>query len=262
MINFFKGLLCGIGNIIPGVSGSALLIIMDIYEKCITSITELLKLRNIKKNIIFLIPIAIGIVIGTVLFGNFIKFFLNKYPMPTTYIFFGLILGTIPFLFRKASKEKFSIKNIPILLFTMGLGIVLMLFGSNVNQPQNIGDIQKIICGFVLASSTIIPGISSTVLLSLIGVYDVYLEAIIVLDVAFLIPVIIGFSIGLTIFSLLINYLLKKFYSYTYYGIIGFLMTTMPTVIKGEISNNFISLISILLLILSFLITYYLSGKE
>ena len=263
MINFIKGILGGIGNIVPGLSGAALLVIFGIYEKCIESITEIIRFKNITKNILFLLPIAIGITLGTILFGNIIKFFLDNWPGPTTYAFFGFILGTVPFLFKEANKDGFNKKYLIAFFITLSIGIILAITSlSNSVQLTNINLSQSIILGIVLSASTIIPGISSTVLLSIIGMYDVYLDAVSSVDILFLLPVAIGFIIGAILFAFLINFLFKKYYGYTFYAIIGFTLATIPTVLRGSLSFDLISLISIILLIITFTITYLLGKRS
>lgn len=263
MINFFKGILGGIGNIIPGLSGSALLVIFGIYQDCLNSITEIIKFKNLKKNILFLIPIALGIGAGTVLFGNVLLFFLNRWPMPTSYSFLGFIIGTLPLLFKEANKEGFNKKYFIPLIITLIIGISLIyLKNTDIIQINKINFVEGIILGIVLASSTIIPGISSTVLLSIIGMYEVYLVAIAKVDIITLLPIAIGFTIGAVIFATLINFLLKKFYGYTYYFITGFVISTIPAVIKGNFGFNLISFLSILIAIITFSLTYYLGSME
>lgn len=266
MINFFKGIIGGIGNIIPGLSGSALLIIFGIYKDCLNAITEIVKFKNLKKNILFLIPIALGIGIGTVLFGNILLFFLDKWPMATSYGFLGFIIGTLPLLFKEANKEGFKKRYLIPLIFTLLIGIALILLKTaEVMQMDSISFGQSVILGFVLASSTIIPGISSTVLLSIIGMYDVYLLAIAKIDIITLMPAGIGFVVGVIFFAFIINFFMKKHYGYTYYFITGFVIATIPAVVRGSLGFNLDSFIAIIIAIITFTLTYRIgkiSAKE
>ena len=257
MKNFFKGIVGGIGNIVPGLSGSALLLILNVYKKCITSICELFKFKNIRKNIIFLMPIALGIIVGTVVFGNIIKFFLERFPFITSAAFFGFILGTLPLLFKEARKGKFKLKYMIPFFVTFILGFALLLLAKGeYEQLSHINFGQSILLGLILAGSTIIPGISGTVLLTMMGIYDVYLTAVARADILFLIPVFMGFIIGAAVFSFLINFLFKKYYSYTMYGIIGFVVATIPGVLRGKPDSLMIILLSIGIGFISFLLTF------
>jgi putative membrane protein len=103
--NFFIGILIGCGAILPGISAGVFCVIFGIYEKLINSITSLLKFKDFKKNFMFLLPIVLGCFIGIVLFGNIIKILFTKFENEARFIFLGLILGTIPSLFKQASQK-------------------------------------------------------------------------------------------------------------------------------------------------------------
>ena len=263
MVNFFKGILGGVGNIIPGLSGSALLVIVGLYQKCINAITEIVKFKNLKKNILFLIPIGLGVVVGTVVIGNVLVYVLDKFPMQTSYAFLGFIVGTIPMLFKEANKKGFKKSYIIPLAIAIAAGFSLLLLkNSSAVQDLELHFIEKMILGFILAGSTIIPGISSTVLLSMIGYYEFYLVAVAKVDVIALLPVMIGLGIGAIMFAFLIKVLLDKHYGYTYYAISGFCIATIPAVIRGSFGFNLVTLISCLLAVIAFALTYYTSKQS
>lgn len=262
MINFFKGIVGGIGNIVPGLSGGALLVVLGLYQKGVNAITEIVKFKNLKENIMFLIPIGLGVVVGTVLFGNVLLVFLNKYPMQTSYAFVGFLVGTIPILFKEANKEDFDKKYIIPLIITFIIGIVLLSLKNYQGiQAEDLTFIQRSFLGFILAGSTVIPGISSTVILSVLGYYDFYLAAISSVNIPVLLPIMIGLGIGALIFVFLINFLLKKFYGYTYYAVSGFCIATIPAVIRGTFAFNINTLISCVIAVLAFMLTNYLGNN-
>ena len=128
MINFIKGIFVGIFNIIPGLSGSALLIILNLYEKCIDAISNIIK--KPRENILFLFPIGIGILLGTFLFSKIILLLLENYPTQTFIVFTGFLLGTIPHLFKEATKKGFKDSYIIPFLFTLSLGIIMLFFDT------------------------------------------------------------------------------------------------------------------------------------
>ena len=101
-----KGLVVGVANIIPGVSGGTMAVVMGIYDRLIGAVSDLR--RDFKNSLLYLFPIGIGAVLGIVLFSHLIKFLLEGYPMPTNLFFLGLILGSIPMIFRRARKESFQ----------------------------------------------------------------------------------------------------------------------------------------------------------
>ena len=115
MINFFKGIIAGIGGIAPGLSGSVLLVILGLYQNTITAIGTLFK--DFKKNILFLIPLFCGFGIGIIIFSKVIDFLLGNFEMYTRFAFLGLVLGTIPLFYKEVKKEGFNKKYyIPIVL--------------------------------------------------------------------------------------------------------------------------------------------------
>ena len=107
-MNFFKGIIVGIGGVAPGLSGSVLLIIFGLYQKTLDALGTLFV--NFKRNIRFLLPVVAGMFTGVLLFSKIINFFLNNYEMPTRFCFLGLILGTLPMVWNEVKKEGFSKK--------------------------------------------------------------------------------------------------------------------------------------------------------
>lgn len=259
MINFIKGIFVGIFNIIPGLSGSALLMVFDLYEKCIETIGDFFK--DPKNNFKFLFPISIGIIIGTYLFSNIIFFLLKKHPMEIYIIFTFFILGTIPHLFKEATKKGFKKTYLISFTTTFILGTILLFLNiKSVNYNIDyslVGIIKYFSIGIILSFSTVIPGISSTVLLSLANLYGIYIKSVSSLNIFVLIPAIIGFGITTYIISKIINYLLKKYYGYTYFAILGFSLSTIPILLKENIIYNTNLFISIATGIVCFFITYY-----
>lgn len=257
MINFLKSILVGILNILPGVSGSSFLIVLGLYDKCLLAISNLFK--NPKKSITFLLPIATGIAIGTYLFSNIIFYFLNKYPTITSLVFIGLIFGTIPSLIQESTKKGFKDKYLILFFITFSIGTMLLFYKSNTtiyNIDINIKNyILLFATGILIASSTIIPGISSTVLLSMIGMYGIYINAINTINITILFPIIMGFLVGGFILSKIITKLLNKYYGYTYFAILGFTISTIPALIKTKLALDQNLLIGLILAIIALYLT-------
>ena len=126
-IDFLKGMLIGIANIIPGLSGGTMAITVGIYEKLISTIGNFFKKfkETFKENMIFLIPIGLGAVIGVVGFSKLLEFLLDKFAMPTKFAFIGLILGSFPLIFKKANKSGFKKSFIIPFIITLTIGITL-----------------------------------------------------------------------------------------------------------------------------------------
>lgn len=261
---FFKNLLCGIvigiGFIIPGVSGGVLAAIMGIYDKIIFSINNLFK--NFKKNITYLLPIIIGSLLGIFGFSKIILFCLNNHKDFVSYVFIGLILGSVPFLLKeiknKTDKRIAKVSFISALL----LGIFLYFLENYFNIEYNTSNfLVMIIAGFFYAIGKIVPGISGSALLMVIGVYEYLLRIIanpfnVTSNILIsLIPFIISFIISAIIILKLINYLIINQFRHSYSAIIGFILSSILFLIPDSFN-----IFSIFIIIFSFLISYNLSN--
>lgn len=260
MKNFIKGFFVGIANITPGISGSALLISLDLYEKCINSVSNIFK--DFKSSFEFLFPIAIGVILGTFLFSNIIFYFYNNYNIITTIVFVGFIFGTIPSLIKESTKKGFKKRYILLFIITFSIGILFLKCKTTNNFINDINILNLLLIGFIIGCSTIIPGISSTVLLSILGFYNIYLTSINTINLYYLIPIFIGIIISGFFLSKIINFLLNKYYGYTYFAILGFVISTIPGLINYKITINNDLIIGIILAIVAFFITCFSLKKQ
>ena len=245
--NCAMGIAIGSGAILPGLSSGVFCVIFGIYEKLIDSILNFFKFP--KKNFKFLLPIFIGMFIGVFIFSNLINYFLIKIPLQTKSIFIGLILGSIPSLFKEVNKNyKFELKYLLFTLISFIIGILSVFLESNISNNivnENINYLYFLLSGFLMSIGVIIPGISSTVILMLMGVYSSYISSISSLYFPILSPLGIGLILGSIIFMKITNFLLKKFYIQTFYTIIGFTLGSI-FVLFPDISFDISGIISIL----------------
>lgn len=221
--DYFKGVAIGSGAILPGISSGVLCVIFGIYEKLLDSILNFFK--NIKENFKFLFPIMLGIVSGIILFSNILNYLFYSYPIQIKSIFIGLILGSIPSILKSVnSKYKFKLSYILYLLISFGIGIFLIYLENklSINSYSEYSFFYLILCGILMSIGVVIPGISSTIILMLMGVYSTYLYSISTLYFPILIPLGIGLVIGSFICMKLVKILFDKFYAQTFYLIVGF----------------------------------------
>ena len=238
-----KGMIIGLANVIPGVSGGTLMITLGIYERVINAISHFFK--NFKENMKFLIPLGIGMGLAIILLSKVISFCLGKFPFPTTLFFIGLILGGIPLLWKKVGREKKK-ANYGI-IFTVSFGIVLLFTFLNANGSSvdlvnlNFVSYLKLFFMGVIASSTmIIPGISGSFMLMLFGYYEGIIGtvsnitnfALLGYNLSILVPFGIGVLIGIVLVAKLIEFLIKKYEVATYYGVLGFVLASIIAIIK------------------------------
>lgn len=257
-----KGFIMGIANIIPGVSGGTLAIILGIYEKLINILSCFWK--NIKENLKFIIPLLIGVAIALIGGSYIIDWGLDKYPIATMMLFIGLVLGGIPFIYIKIHK-KYSVLNVSIFIIIAAIVILISLL--NTNRTVSLDNISFLLIirlmfvGMIAAATMIIPGVSGSLTLMNLGYYEGIIKALKGLtdisqlghNIAILLPFGIGVIIGLVLIARLIKWLLKRFPVQSYFGILGFVIASIVcmlikidyTNIKvGEIIVGFVLLIA------------------
>ena len=259
--SIFKGIALGAGAILPGISSGVLCVIFGIYEKLLDSILYFFK--DIKKNFRFLLPIFIGVFIGVFIFSNFLQYFLITFPIQTNSIFIGLILGTIPSLLETLKKEENTSKtNFKYFLafficFSIGVGSVLLensLSTINIESIENVSFLYLMLSGFLMSVGIVVPGVSSTIILMLLGVYSKYLTGISTLSFNILIPMGIGLILGCFVFMKITKFLLDKFHNITFAGIIGFTLGSI-FVLFPTFSSGLELLIILTSIILGFIIS-------
>lgn len=252
LLSTIKGIFIGAGAILPGISSGVLCVIFGIYEKLVDSICHLF--TDFKKNFVFLFPIALGGLIGFLLFGNLLNYLFNSYENECKLLFLGLILGSIPSLFKYINKKKnFRLSFLIYTIISFCFGIFLFLLEKNINNycTTNLQTnyIFLFFSGFAMSAGIIIPGVSSTVILMCFGTYYIYLESISTLNLSILIPIGFGVVCGSIFFLILVKFLLKNYCHQTYYAIIGFVLGSILVLVP-----SYFSFISLLLFVLGFVI--------
>lgn len=232
MINqFFQGMAIGIANIIPGVSGGTIAVVLGIYDELITAINNVLTthpLKN-KKNIVFLAKIALGVFTGIFIFARLIDYLLTQYPIPTYFFFIGLIIGTIPIVYKMNSAMEPTVSKILTFLIAAGIVIAVTLIPTSVNVAINPGNlslfagIYLFLSGIIAAATMVIPGISGSFMLLLMGSYHSIIQAVSNYQIGVLAIVAVGAILGIIISTKAIYWLLKHVPSHTHYAILGLL---------------------------------------
>lgn len=226
----------GAGAILPGISSGVLCVIFGIYETLLNCTLNFFK--NIKYNFKLLFPIGLGTLVGVILLGNILKYVFYAYPVQTKFMFIGLIIGSVPELFKKAnSKKVFKLGYLIYFILSFSVGVLLVLLEKKLNFSENnisqFSFAYLLISGFFMSAGVIIPGVSSTLILILMGVYDAYLISVSSLYIPFLLPLGIGLIIGSFICMKLIKFLLDNYYSQTFYCIIGFTLGSIFVLYPG-----------------------------
>lgn len=276
IILVLKGMIIGLANIIPGVSGGTLMITLGLYEEIIETISHFFK--NFKKNLKFIIPLAIGMVLAILILSKLISLCLEKYPFPTTMLFIGLIIGGLPLIWKKTSAAKKKASNWLVFIITFAIVVTFAFLKSgdfvvDFNSLTPIGYITLFIVGMVAAATMVIPGISGSFVLMMLGYYEPIVNTIKDLtkfdllghNLIILIPFGLGIVIGIVLVAKLIEYLLKKYPVKTYYGVLGFVLASLVAIVKplfGIIPTILEVAISIVLVIAGGVIAYKLGDKQ
>ncbi len=248
----FKGMLFGIANLIPGVSGGTMAIVTGVYEKLLDSINNLFK--KFKASIIFLLLFGLGAVIAVLAGAKVLEWGLKYFKLPISLLFIGLIVGSLPTITKPIKNQTKPIHYLfMVLAFALVIGLLYIPFPEVVSGSLQFYDyLLLVVCGFLASIAMVVPGISGMMMFYLFGYYETIMTAISGLikftsfgsSFLILLPVGIGVIIGIFTAAKAIAYLLKKFPIATYSAIIGFVIGSIFAIIyEGGVIDEFISCI-------------------
>ncbi len=237
LINFIKGFILGIANVIPGVSGGTMAVSMGLYELILSSIGNFFK--DIKGNFIKLLPIILGILVAIVSTSKLVTYALTNYKAQTLCLFIGLIFGGVSLIMRKI-KGKGSKTNYLIffVIFFFVISLNFLKTGLIEISFANMGIIDYLLLlliGFIASSAMVIPGISGSFILMVLGYYDKIIYTVSTItdfsklgsNLLILVPFGIGVIIGIVFMAKLITNLIKKYETKTYFAIMGFVLSSV-----------------------------------
>lgn len=285
-IDILKGMVIGLANIIPGVSGGTMMVSMGIYDTLIYCITHLFK--QFKKSLMTLLPFVVGMVAALAILSNVITWALMDEfaALPTNTLFIGLILGGLPAIFKqiKGSKKRDSILGgILFVLF-----FALVIFMATLKETQDTGAVISLsvlevlkltLMGCIASATMVIPGVSGSMMLMLMGYYYPVIGAIknlinalvaldggaILYNVGILLPFGIGVVIGIFAIAKLIEILLVKWKCITYGAILGLVVASPFAILMGLSLPGFNLvqvIVSVLTFILGFAAAWLLARKD
>ena len=237
-----KGGVIGIANIIPGVSGGTMAVVLGIYERLIEAISNFFTQPQRRREYFsFLAKIGIGAVLAVLVLSWLMDYLLTYHQAPTYMFFIGLIAGSVPSIFRAHHdmRPNFS----AILAFLAGAGLIPVFAialpaEKSINphvqfQMSLYGASMLLIAGIFAGGSMIMPGISGSFILVLLGQYSIVIRAVKELNLPLLAFVGIGAVLGVWGFAKLIDYLLKNFPKQTIYFIIGLVIGSLYPIFPG-----------------------------
>lgn len=261
-----SGVVIGVANIIPGVSGGTMMVAMGIYDKLISSITGLFK--EFKKSMQFLIPVGIGMALGIVVLSKLIALMFDMVPFQTNCLFIGLIIGSFPFILKNVKGKSIKLQHIIAFLLFFGLVVGSAILGeSSGKDAQLMGGIVPMVklfgVGIISSATMIIPGVSGSMVLMLMGYYDVIISNIslfienvlslnvegILMGLQIFIPFGLGVVFGVFAVAKVVEVIFQKFPLVAYWAIIGLIVASPFAILiasRGE-GFNIISLLTGLL---------------
>ncbi len=273
-IDILRGIVIGIANIIPGVSGGTLAVSMGIYDKFISAVTNLFK--KFKNSVLVLLPLGIGMLVGILGLAKIIQPLLEHYPLPTNFAFIGLILGGLPVIVKRMDIKKTNAVGGFLFVIFFALIIVLPLLQSTTERvltPSFSTVIVMVLIGILASATMVIPGVSGSMILMLLGYYEPVIGALnnlMKFDLSalfILLPFGVGVAIGIFSIAKLIEILLQKFKNPTYCAILG-LVVASPVALIMQNSTAFIDatfmtyFLSVITFGLGFWGAYLLSRNE
>lgn len=263
MSRFLKGIIVGLGGIAPGLSGSVLLIIFGLYRDTLDALGNLF--RNFRKHVLFLLPLVAGMFSGVLLFSKVIDFFLTHYEMPTRFCFLGLILGTLPMVWKEVRKEGFSKGYYSLILLAAAAGTCLFTLNPSLFPQVTDPNLLQCIClGVAVAATAIIPGVDPAVFLSTLGFYEMYVRALTEFSLPVLIPMVAGLALGAVGISFVMSLLFRRWYTGTFSVIFGIFLSMVPNMLTEScvLAWDIPSLVSLVVMVLGFALSFYLGDFQ
>ncbi len=279
--SILKGMVMGIANVIPGVSGGTMAVSMGIYDKLIHSVTHLVS--EFKKSMKFLIPVGIGMVLGIILLSQLIGLMFEHFPIQTNLLFIGLILGGLPAIYSKVKGKSIRVPHIVSFLVFFVIVVGMAAIGE-VDKAGSVltfnltNCIILILVGIIAAATMVIPGVSGSMVLMLLGYYNSIIDTInnvvnslvamnidgIIQGVLVLVPFGIGVVIGIFAIAKLVEIIFNKFPLMAYWAIIGLIVASpFAIVLVNDFSG--INVVSILTGIVALVLGAFIAlalGKE
>ena len=260
MLQFFirslKGFVLGLSMVFPGISGGTMAFIMGIYEKLIKEISNF-KIEHVKKLALcfsfnkaqiksnlsflknswdwsFLIPLMLGALLALILFIKWADFLINKYFLEFYSVIFGLILGTVLFTFQKAQKNKI------FFLFFLGsffLNFILFSYGFEFSYFKDSPAFIFLPVGFLLSIALIVPGLSGSYLLLILGLYEQTIGILKNLEFFVIFIFIIGMAFGFVLTAKLMQKMLDKYFNQSVAVILGLMLGSLYSIYPLEKSS-------------------------
>ncbi len=257
--NLYRGFFMGVSDLIPGVSGGTIAFILGIYDELLASISGFFS-KEWKKYIGFLVPLGIGVVIALLSLSKVMEYLLEHHHAPTQFFFMGLIIGVLPFIAKQADvKKNFTIGHF-ILIIVLGVALASTKFihtgdPTPITQLTISTTIGLFFAGWAASMAMLLPGISGSFILLLLGVYSTAIAALSNFNIPVIAVIGAGVIVGFIVSSKLISYLLSHYTYLTFAAIIGLIIGSLVVVYPGIPSGVF----NIILIFITFMAGFFVA---
>lgn len=258
-----KGMWIGGTMTVPGVSGGTMAMIMGLYDRLITSVSSFFKHPG--ESCIFLLQFVAGAGVGMILFARFISMlFTTGADIPVRFFFLGAVAGGVPMIYKETGLKGLSFKAVIYPVIGIGLVAVLAALPQGLFGPQEgagiSGILMQLLGGVIIAVGLVLPGISVSQMLYMLGIYEGIIGNISRLNILPLIPLGVGVAGGIFLTARVLENLMKRHPQPTYLIILGFMFGSLPELFPG-IPGGMTLVYSIVTAVLGFLALYAMSKQ-
>lgn len=264
MKTFLKGAVIGGSMLLPGLSGGTLAILLGIYDRLIKSVSDITKKTDIKKNLIFLGIFSLGGLVGAICFSHILSSVLSLWGFYLSFLFMGAVIGTVPVIYKQSGADKLSVTDILYTAIGVLISLSINLIPENLLSIDSVGSFTDFLllftAGALVAVALILPGISVSYTLLILGIYNRVVDSVKSLDVLYLLPIGLGCIVGILAFTRFLDFLMTKYTRAIYMIISGFVISCIPRIFPG-FPTGAGYLIAVPLLLIGFFVVYYVAGR-
>ena len=259
----FKGLVIGSTMTLPGVSGGSMAMVLGIYDRLLKHVSEITKYP--KESLTFLLWFAAGAGSGAFLFSRGISWLLTTRAEGILCFFFlGAVSGGIPMILKSASVSRIRGREMICILTGILTALLIALIPQGIfapgteNTPMHL--LFQLAGGFIIAVALVLPGISASQMLYMLGIYESTLKAISSLDILALLPLAVGGILGTYLTARILEQLIKKHREDTFLMILGFMLASLPELLPGHLAQENL-LFCVMALAAGFIGVYFVTLK-
>lgn len=252
--NLYRGFLIGTSDLIPGVSGGTIAVMLGIYDRLLDAISGVFS-REWRRHVNFLLPLGIGMAAALLSLSRTIAWLLEHQYVPTQFFFIGLIIGILPSLLQQVDiRNRFRFAHFATLLTAAAL-VASMAYFTPDRTSQAIIELTPLsavglfAAGWLASMAMLLPGISGSFVLLMLGVYPTAIDALATLNIALIAIIGLGVALGFIVSSKIIRHLLSRYHDIAYAAIIGLIVGSLFVVYPSGIGGASVLVSGLTLLI-------------